>query len=299
MVYPTPIQREYYVSLQGADSTEPHIGNLNIQVNTDLTSSDSEFFKLEMTCDDNSDYHYTKFIKASETLNLENIEAGTYSIQVTKYPETKPVFDPPATVEVKPSKTVTMTIDLEANPSQKQTDPAMENCISLTLLSNQGEDLSGYTFGLMRYTGENTPDNVYVYDNKTTDESGYVEWADLPDKDPKTGEKYYYEITSPDLKYDGKMIDLSLYKNNQVNISIDLDDILKKAASSISSMWGDADDNGEVGLSDVVAVAKYNVNHISFPLKNRLNADVNHDGEVDTLDLTMLIEYNLNGGKKK
>ena len=201
MLYPTKIQREYYVGLQGADSTESHIGNLNIQVNTDLTSSDSGFFKLEMLCDDNSDYHYTKFIKASETLNLENIEAGTYSIQVTKYPEMKSVFDPPATVTVKPSKTVTMTIDLEANPSQKQTDPESPT--------------------------ENTTD------------------------------------------------------------------------SSISSMWGDADDNGEVGLSDVVAVAKYNVNHISFPLKNRFNADVNLDGEVDTLDLTMLIEYNLNGGKKK
>ncbi len=59
------------------------------------------------------------------------------------------------------------------------------------------------------------------------------------------------------------------------------------------TILGDADDNGDIGLSDVIAVSKYNASSSSYPLNNIANADVNHEGIVDILDLSKLIEYNL------
>lgn len=68
---------------------------------------------------------------------------------------------------------------------------------------------------------------------------------------------------------------------------------------SLKILKGDADFNGEVGLSDLVAVSKYNVNNAVFPFTNELafiNADMNDDDLVDGLDTQALVEYNL--GKK-
>lgn len=62
------------------------------------------------------------------------------------------------------------------------------------------------------------------------------------------------------------------------------------------TLKGDADLNGEVGLSDLVAVSKYNVNNAVFPFANELafiNADMNGDNKVDSLDESALVEYNL------
>ena len=59
---------------------------------------------------------------------------------------------------------------------------------------------------------------------------------------------------------------------------------------------GDADLNGEVSLSDVIVVAKYNLSNEAYPLKNETaeaNADMNSDGKVDGLDTSALIEINL------
>ena len=63
-----------------------------------------------------------------------------------------------------------------------------------------------------------------------------------------------------------------------------------------SSLKGDADLNGVVELADLVTVAKYNLNHSAFPLKNDTafaNADMNDDGDVNMLDTSALIEYQL------
>ncbi len=63
-----------------------------------------------------------------------------------------------------------------------------------------------------------------------------------------------------------------------------------------STLLGDVDLNDEVGLSDVTALAKYNLNNTAFPLGSEAalaNADVNNDGKVDSIDETKLIEYNL------
>lgn len=59
---------------------------------------------------------------------------------------------------------------------------------------------------------------------------------------------------------------------------------------------GDADLDGEVGLSDVVAVTKYNLSNNIYPLANDTayaNADMNSDGVVDGLDASALIENQL------
>ena len=66
---------------------------------------------------------------------------------------------------------------------------------------------------------------------------------------------------------------------------------------SKATIKGDADLNGEVSLSDVTTVVKYNLNRESFPLKNETaeaNADVNSDNKIDMLDSSKLIEININ-----
>ena len=65
---------------------------------------------------------------------------------------------------------------------------------------------------------------------------------------------------------------------------------------NLKILKGDADFNGEVGLSDLVAVSKYNVNNAVFPFTNELafiNADMNDDDLVDGLDTQALVEFNL------
>ena len=64
-------------------------------------------------------------------------------------------------------------------------------------------------------------------------------------------------------------------------------------------LQGDADVNNEVGLSDVITVAKYNLNNELYPLANETafaNADMNSDGKVNGVDTSALIEKQL--GKK-
>ena len=78
------------------------------------------------------------------------------------------------------------------------------------------------------------------------------------------------------------------------NISLEKDE-----TKDTATLKGDADVNGEVGLSDVVAVSKHNINSTAYPLANEnaeANADMNNDNVVDGLDTQALVEYNL--GKK-
>ena len=63
-----------------------------------------------------------------------------------------------------------------------------------------------------------------------------------------------------------------------------------------STLKGDADVNGEVSLSDIVAVSKFNLSDTAYPLKNETalaNADMNSDKQIDTRDTSALIEVNL------
>ena len=62
------------------------------------------------------------------------------------------------------------------------------------------------------------------------------------------------------------------------------------------TLKGDADMNGEVGLSDIITVSKYIISNIGYPLINltaMANADLNGDGYVDPIDISILIEVNL------
>lgn len=61
-------------------------------------------------------------------------------------------------------------------------------------------------------------------------------------------------------------------------------------------MFGDADLSGNVDLADLTAISKYNLNSKAFPLLNELafvNADVNYDDKVDSLDMTAMINMQL------
>ena len=65
------------------------------------------------------------------------------------------------------------------------------------------------------------------------------------------------------------------------------------------TLKGDADLDGIVSLSDVIAVSKYSLSHNLYPLKNDVayvNADMNQDGDINAVDTSALIEINL--GKK-
>lgn len=63
-----------------------------------------------------------------------------------------------------------------------------------------------------------------------------------------------------------------------------------------STLKGDVDLDGEVGLSDITALSKNNLSNELYPLINETayaNADMNGDGVVDGLDTSALIELNL------
>ena len=62
------------------------------------------------------------------------------------------------------------------------------------------------------------------------------------------------------------------------------------------TMKGDADLDGEVSLTDVIVVSKNIVNKASYPFKSYTafaNADMNGDYEVNGIDTSALIEFNL------
>ena len=70
----------------------------------------------------------------------------------------------------------------------------------------------------------------------------------------------------------------------------------EKPSKSANPDLGDADLNGEVSLSDITAIAKYNLSHELYPLANDTamrNADMNEDGIVNTIDVSVLIERQL------
>ncbi len=67
-----------------------------------------------------------------------------------------------------------------------------------------------------------------------------------------------------------------------------------------ATLKGDADENGIVELSDVIAIAKFTINDRIYPLKSdiaKANADINGDNMINTLDTSALIEIQM--GKKQ
>ncbi len=65
-------------------------------------------------------------------------------------------------------------------------------------------------------------------------------------------------------------------------------------APSEPTMMGDTTLDNAIGTADVVALSKYNANAELFPFRNataQANADVTHDGIVDSADTLKLIEY--------
>jgi hypothetical protein len=68
------------------------------------------------------------------------------------------------------------------------------------------------------------------------------------------------------------------------------------ADKSVATLKGDADLNGEVSLTDIVAVSKNNLSDEAYPLANDTayeNADMNNDSKVNGLDTSPLIENQL------
>ena len=67
-------------------------------------------------------------------------------------------------------------------------------------------------------------------------------------------------------------------------------------AKAKPTLIGDADLNGEVSLSDIITVSKCVISDTVYPLINltaEANADMNGNGSVDCIDLSILIEVNL------
>jgi len=63
--------------------------------------------------------------------------------------------------------------------------------------------------------------------------------------------------------------------------------------STISTITGDLDLDNDTGLADIVILSKYHSNAEIYPISDetaRANADVNKDGEINSLDINILIE---------
>ena len=63
-----------------------------------------------------------------------------------------------------------------------------------------------------------------------------------------------------------------------------------------ATLKGDADLTGDVGISDIVVLSKYNLNNEVYPLLNdtaKANADINGDGDINGIDISALIEMQL------
>jgi len=64
------------------------------------------------------------------------------------------------------------------------------------------------------------------------------------------------------------------------------------------TLAGDLDLDNDTGLADIVILSKYNSNAEIYPISDetaRANADVNNDGEINSLDINILIEQLLGG----
>ena len=129
---------------------------------------------------------------------------------------------------------------------------------------------------------ESLPENVNVTVDPTISYTNKI--GDSSDLNALQEELAQYDKTlDADAYNDGKIVILDLTTDTSNN----------------ATLKGDADVNGEVGLSDVVAVSKHNINSTAYPLANETaeaNADMNNDNVVDGLDTSALVEYNL--GKK-
>ena len=105
---------------------------------------------------------------------------------------------------------------------------------------------------------------------------------------PTNHDRYNYEI---DKEKSGYRFDFSEGNNKTVKIYMK-----KNYLTNPAPLKGDVDLDGEVSLSDVTAVTKYNLNNSAYPLSNETaysNADMNDDGKVDVIDVSALIEVNL------
>ena len=62
---------------------------------------------------------------------------------------------------------------------------------------------------------------------------------------------------------------------------------------SYGTLQGDADMSGDIGIGDIVAISKYTISSVVYPLKGNsafANADINGDCVVDSRDISLLIE---------
>ena len=63
-----------------------------------------------------------------------------------------------------------------------------------------------------------------------------------------------------------------------------------------ASLKGDADLDGVVSLTDIIVVSKNNISSVAYPFINAIaaaNADMNGDKQINGIDASALIEFNL------
>ena len=148
-----------------------------------------------------------------------------------------------------------------------------------------------------------------IYENKELTVIGKNSYVTYTLKDSE-GKKYTWvnemEVPSSygyDLEYD---VDPTTVKVGDVmNCAVDYDEedgsgkvvlpisVISRSDLPQATLKGDVDLTGEVSLSDIVVLSKYNLNNKAYPLKNdiaKANADVNGDGDIDGVDTSSLIE---------
>ena len=91
-----------------------------------------------------------------------------------------------------------------------------------------------------------------------------------------TGTPYYYKVRAH------KTIGADTYYGPFSGIST-------AVPRDTSAMHGDANDDGEVDILDLVSIIDYIISNT--PCADMANADANEDGEIDILDLVWIIDY--------
>ena len=175
----------------------------------------------------------------------------------------------------------------------------------------------GYRNDLKKYTSRySVPDDEEVTLNmwlvvKALLRARYNQFFTVPDsvtvKEYDQAIDYQFENQSEDMPFKDKK---EVEEKYPLNILKDEEEIFKllngteKAVPDGAevSLRGDADEDGQVGLSDIIAVAKFTSNSSAYPLKSdtaKANADMNGDTMIDSRDLSMLIESQLHHNKNE
>ena len=169
---------EAYISVAGQET-----GNVQIV----KKSSDGKVSGIKFTIS-NKDGSYKKSATTDKNgkLNFPDLKAGTYIVTEEMTSEMQAQYNS--------TKSKTVVVKAGGTAVVNFTNTLYTGHISLTKYAEDGQ-IEGLEFALCRYTLDSNGNEVMdnFYDTKFTDANGYVEWDNLPVRNSK-GVEYYYWV---------------------------------------------------------------------------------------------------------